>query len=213
MSWGGVRASFPVHLTPPHAIHGTLLERSWSVAEHGPGHARLEAELGEPWPFEGLVAHDITLYDDRLECRLELRSTGKTFPAIVGWHPWFAWTLRDRDGAVHGDRAQVHIPAGGMLRRGPGGLPDGSVERPMPDGPWDDCFVDLSGTPSVMWPGALRIAVESDAAYAVVLTERPEGLCIEPQTGPPNGLNDGVYTLVAPGTPLTASMRLRWEAM
>jgi galactose mutarotase-like enzyme len=54
--------------------------------------------------------------------------------------------------------------------------------------------------------------VLSDAPWVVVLTARPEGVCVEPQTGPPNGLNNGSYTLVEPGAPLVTTMTLAWAA-
>ena len=65
----------------------------------------------------------------------------------------------------------------------------------------------------VRWPGAFEIALESDAAYWVVYTEDAAGVCVEPQTGPPNGLNTGPFTLVEPGRPLIASMTLRWRRL
>jgi galactose mutarotase-like enzyme len=83
----------------------------------------------------------------------------------------------------------------------------------VPPGPWDDCFVDVTSPPVVRWPGALEITIESDATYWVVYTENADGVCVEPQTGPPNGLNTGDYTLVEPGRPLVASMTLRWRRL
>ena len=57
---------------------------------------------------------------------------------------------------------------------------------PQPPGPWDDTFVEIIGTPEIVWPGAARLTVESDAPYWTVYTEDEDGICIEPQTAPPN---------------------------
>ena len=35
LRWRGGEWHFPTDLTPPHAIHGTLLERPWSVVAGG----------------------------------------------------------------------------------------------------------------------------------------------------------------------------------
>jgi len=78
-----------------------------------------------------------------------------------------------------------------MMQRGENGLQNGKFMTPTPE-PWDDCFVDVKGTPSVLWPGAARLTVESDAPYWVVYTEDPEGVCIEPQSAPPNASNIGI---------------------
>jgi aldose 1-epimerase len=211
LRWAGAEHRFPTDVTPPHAIHGTLMEGAWAVKSAGAQDVDLVGTLDEPWPFGGSVGHRIRLFDDRLEARLEVRAADRPFPAIVGWHPWFARTLRDTTGAAHGGSAAVDLPASAMLRRGADGLPDGTVVRPVPPGPWDDCFTELREPPSVTWPGALRIAVESDARYVVVYTEHESGVCVEPQTGPPNGLNSGAYDLVEPGRPLVATMTLRWS--
>jgi galactose mutarotase-like enzyme len=100
-----------------------------------------------------------------------------------------------------------------MLRRGPDGIPTGEVVRPIPPEPWDDCFVELDRSPAVRWPGALEVTVASDAAWWVVFTEREEGVCVEPQTGPPNGLNTGECAVVEPGRPLVATMSIGWRPL
>jgi aldose 1-epimerase len=211
LGWAGAEHRFPTDIAPPHAIHGTLMGSRWEVVASTPDAVELAADLGEPWPFGGTAVHRVRLADDHLAATLEVRADTEAFPAIVGWHPWFARRLRDAAGTDHGRSAVVDIPAGAMLRRGADGLPDGTLARPIPPGPWDDCFAELSGPPSVTWEGALRIVVESDARFVVVYTEQESGVCVEPQTGPPNGLNTGEHAVVDPGHPLISTMTLRWS--
>ena len=211
LRWCGDERRFPTHLAPPHAIHGTLIERAWRVGGATARAMMLSADLDDPWPYGGSVTQRIRLEPDRLVAELEIRAATDPFPAIVGWHPWFARILRDADGTPRGGPVRVDLPAGAMLRRGGDGLPDGTVVRPIPPGPWDDCFTELTRPPAVVWPGALRIEVDSAARYAVVYTEQEPGVCVEPQTGPPNGLNTGECAVVEPGRPLVATMTLRWR--
>jgi aldose 1-epimerase len=212
LRWRGDKVPFPIDLMPPHAIHGTLLETPWAVTEAGPDKATLAADLGPPWPFGGRVIQRVRLEEDALRASLEVQAADRPMPAIVGWHPWFPRRLRNSSGATVGGPVEVDLRAGGMLRRGADGLPTGVVV-PVPPGPWDDCFVDVAPDPGVRWPGALELKVSSDLPFWVVFTEAETGVCIEPQSGPPDGLNTGQCAVVEPGRPLLAEMTLRWRRL
>ena len=191
---------------PPHAIHGTLLETPWDVVEAGPTYALLAAPLGPPWPFGGRAVHRVALGPDELVATLEVHAADLRFPAIVGWHPWFPRRL------ARGGAAILDLRAGSMLARGDDYLPSGDRVVPPP-GPWDDCFVDVAVPPIITWPGAIRLTISSDADHWVVYTMPDHALCVEPQTGPPNGLNTGPCAIVEPGRPLVATMTIRWERL
>ncbi len=213
LRWEGAEHRLPTHLIPPHAIHGTLLESAWEVVTAGPAEATMAADLVPPWPLGGRAVHRVRLTRDALHAELEVHAADRRMPAIVGWHPWFPRVLRDRDGGAVGEPVVVDLAAGAMLRRGLDGLPTGEVVRPIPLEPWDDCFVEVSGDPGVHWPGALELRIASDARFWVVYTEREEGVCVEPQTGPPNGLATGEHAVVEPGRPLVAAMTIRWRRL
>jgi aldose 1-epimerase len=155
----------------------------------------------------------VRLAADTLHAELEVHAGDRPMPAIVGWHPWFPRVLRDASGAAAGEPLVVDLAAGGMLRRGPDGLPTGEVVRPIPPGPWDDCFVEVAGSPGIHWPGALEVRIASDVPCWVVYTEREDAVCVEPQTGPPNGLNTGECAVVEPGSPLLAAMAITWRRL
>lgn len=213
LRWRGEEHRLPTHLVPPHAIHGTLLETAWDVVDAGPASATLAADLGPPWPFGGRVLHRISLGPTGLDAVLEVHAADRSMPAIVGWHPWFPRVLRRADGTPVGAPVVVNLAAEGMLLRDRDGLPSGEIVRPIPAEPWDDCFVEVVGSPGVTWPGALEVRLASEATFWVVYTEREEGVCVEPQTGPPNGLNTGECAVVEPGSPLVASMMLGWRRL
>ena len=48
------------------------------------------------------------------------------------------------------------------------------------------------GTPAIIWEDVARIDVECDAPWWVVYSEDSEGVCIEPQTAPPDAANLGI---------------------
>ena len=211
LRWRGAEHRLPTHLLPPHAIHGTLLESAWEVVVAGPDGVTLAADLVPPWPLGGRAVHRVQVTADTLHATLEVHAGDGPMPAIVGWHPWFPRVLRDRDGVAVGEPVVVDLAAGTMLRRGVDGLPTGELVRPVPPEPWDDCFVEVVGAPGVHWPGALEVRIVTDAPFWVVYTEREEGVCVEPQTGPPNGLATGEHAVVVPGAPLVAAMTIRWR--
>jgi len=188
---------------PPHAIHGTVLDRRWRQV----GGDAFTTDLGPDWPWPGTVTQVIRLSPDALELTVEVRTDGAAgvaFPASAGWHPWFRRSL------AHGHQARLHLSAATMLRRGPDGLPDGTLLSPPPDGPYDDCFTDLRAPTRIEWPGALTLTVESDCAYLVVYDERPDAVCVEPQTAPPNALEPPAFTVTG-DTPLRAWTRWSWS--
>lgn len=210
LRWNGAVYRFPTGLLPPHAIHGTLVGAAWEIRVPAGGTtAILEAPLGPAWPFGGRAVHRVTLAAESLTARLEVHAGERPFPAIAGWHPWFPRTLRGPGGAI-GDPVEVDVRARGMLLRGDDFLPTGEVV-PVPPGLLDDCLVGVGSPPVVRWPRAFEVTLESDAACWVVYTQHADGVCVEPQSGPPNGLNTGDFTLVEPGRPLVASMTLRWR--
>jgi aldose 1-epimerase len=190
----------------PHAIHGTLTGAAWKVAgAPADDHLALTARLTPPWPFRGRVLQRFRLEPSALHLSMELEAD-EPMPAWIGWHPWFR---RQVEGA---GPLELSVDPEWMLVRDREGIPTGGRVRPTPR-PWDDVFTGLHEAPRLRWPGLLRLSVESACPYWVIYDEQPHGLCVEPQTGPPDAGNwlpeDDV--LVEPGRPLTAAMTLRWE--
>ena len=176
----GEEFQLPTNLDPPHAMHGFGYTSSWR--EIGPGRALLEF----PPPFGGAsVEQTIEVLDDAVRWSLEYDPGKCNLPAWLGFHPWFPRDLG------HGDSAEVNFQAAVMLERGSDGIPTGVQTTPSKQ-PWDDIFTQIRGVPSVIWGGAARIDIESDAPWWVVYTEDHEGVCIEPETAPPDAANLGL---------------------
>jgi aldose 1-epimerase len=134
---------------------------------------------------------------------LELTTLDRPFPATVGWHPWFRRT-------IGGAQATLRVEAASMYERGPDHLPTGRLIEPS-RGPWDDAFTGMRAPVGITWGDQLRLTVESDLDHVVVYDEPAEALCVEPQSGPPDAFALGRAVVVAPGQPLTATMRWLWQ--
>ena len=169
----------PTVLDPPNALHGFGVTSSWQ--EIGPGRSLLHL----PKPYGGAtVEQTIEVLDDAIRWSLEYDANGCDIPVWMGMHPWFA-----RDLGVGGS-AELEFSAAKMLKR-VDGLPNGEIISPTPE-PWDDAFTEIRGTPAVVYEDIVRIDIESDAPWWVVYTEDPEGICVEPQTAPPDAANLGI---------------------
>jgi aldose 1-epimerase len=208
----GRDVQLPLNL-PPDAIHGTVFERPWEVGRATEDHVVLTTDLGPAWPFRGRVTQSIWLGQGGLDATLRLEAE-EPMPASLGWHPWFRRYLgAAAEGASH--EVDLVVDAASMFERGPDGLPTGSLVPPR-QRPWDDAFSGLRTAPIVRWPGALEITISSTADVWVVYDEAVEGVCVEPQTAPPDAINLASATgeepdVADPRAPMTTSMAWRWR--
>ncbi|MFJ6115399.1 aldose 1-epimerase [Streptomyces sp. NPDC092129] len=199
---GGTVHQMPLN-SPPHAIHGTARDGAWRVARADRAEAALTYDLVDPWPYVGRVTHLATLTDDSLTLTMSVETYESSFPAQIGWHPWFNRTLDGVD-------ARIDFSPAWQEERGDDHLPTGNRIDPRP-GPWDDCFGMPGGVDvAVLWPDRLELRVTSREEWVVVYDEQQEAVCVEPQTGPPNGLNT-LPRLVTPIEPLEASTTWSWR--
>ncbi|MFF4751615.1 aldose epimerase family protein [Streptomyces sp. NPDC002514] len=191
--------------SPPHAIHGTARDGAWRTARVLADEAVITYDLVEPWPYPGRVTQVFALTEDSLTLTLSVETYGSSFPAQVGWHPWFNRNLGGED-------VRLDFTPAWQEERGADHLPTGNRIEPRP-GPWDDCFGMPDGVDvTLTWPGQLELTVTSREQWAVVYDEQEAAVCVEPQTGPPNGLNT-LPRLVTPLEPLEATAAWRWRRL
>jgi aldose 1-epimerase len=205
------RHQLPIEM-PPHAIHGTVLDRAW----HRLDERSISTGLGPDWPFAGRAIQRFELRDGRFDFWLEIHAD-EPMPASMGWHPWFRRRLAasDAQGVATPDTltppVELDLDAGSMYVRDAFGIT--TLERIAPaPGPWDDCFTDLRRPPVLRWPGFLELTIDSDCRDWVVYTVPTEALCVEPQTAPPDALNLDP-AIVEPGRPLIAAMTWTWRSL
>ncbi|MET7452755.1 aldose 1-epimerase [Streptomyces sp. NPDC005574] len=202
---GGTLRQLPLN-SPPHAIHGTARDGAWRTARVSADEAVITYDLVDPWPHPGRVTQVVTLTPDTLTLGMAVETYETSFPAQIGWHPWFNRTLGDGEGA------RLDFTPAWQEERGDDHLPTGKRVEPRP-GPWDDCFGMPDGVDvTVTWPGRLELRVASREQWVVVYDEQEAAVCVEPQTGPPNGLNT-LPRLVTAIDPLEAATTWSWRRL
>jgi aldose 1-epimerase len=194
-------------LPPSHgewALHGTVLAASsqlLSLTSTDDGaEATTVTDLGSDWPWAGRLTSTWRVNTHGVTTVLTLEAKGQAFPGVVGWHPWFKRRLGD------GPAARWHLPNPRIAERLEAFRLSGRLTPlDLSSRVFDDAFLVEGQSASIEWPGHLRIDLTSSHPWFVVFDELSDFICIEPQTGPPNGINDGIVapvTIVAPGQPL-----------
>lgn len=217
VEWNGHVHPLPV-THDPWAIHGTALSQRALVLElmQDTHEARLVARIDEHpgWPWPMAVDIGWHLRPRELTTTITVHAHADPFPAVVGWHPWFRRQL-DVGGAL-----ELSMRATERLVRGADHLPTGEVAPyAAGEGPFDDAFRVPDGRATVSWPGVLAVDIASDSDWYVVFDELASCVCVEPQSGPPDGLrsadgsrgNWGGPAIASPGSPhvLTTTWTLR----
>jgi aldose 1-epimerase len=197
--FGGIERQLPINhhdgsgAERAHAIHGLAFDRAWDV--HDVPGTSCTCSIRLDWEFRGTATHTVALFDDRIVMTLMVESTGASFPAEVGWHPWF----RKPD--------RLDFAPTAMYERDEFGIPTGRLVPPSA-GPWDDCFVNtLPITLHYDRETAPSVTVLSGCDHVVVYDEPADATCVEPQSGPPDAFNLTPH-LVAPE--LTRTMTISW---
>lgn len=189
------------HNLGPHAIHGYGFTSVWEVVDDN----SLRLALPEPWPFRSTAAQRFELDDAGLTMRLSV-TAHEAMPVQLGWHPWFQRFLTAADGGRV--EADLRFGPAQMYAMDDAGMPTGELVA-QPEGPWDNCFVDLARTPTISWPGLVDLTLTSGCDHWVVYTEPIHGLCVEPQTAAPDVFNREPEVLEADET-RTAWFRIAW---
>jgi aldose 1-epimerase len=169
----------PTTFMPPHAINGFGFFSSWQ--DLGAGKQLLEL----PPPFAGAqVIQSFEVLDDGLRWCLEYEDNGCDLPFSLGFHPWLARDIGKSENAVLSFSANQillcdndYVPSGKFIKP-----TQSDMEKPL-----DDTFAQSSGVAEIVWAGAVRMRIESDAPYWQINTQDETGICIQPMSTPPNG--------------------------
>jgi galactose mutarotase-like enzyme len=234
VDWDG-RAWEVTPTAPPHALHGTVMDTPWLLSDVSSRTVRMETSLGPAWPTGGRLVHTIALDDDRLRLRLEVHAERDATPVILGWHPWFHRratrvvplgraaivrdsideTLRMTDvpRLLETGEVEVLVDARRRVALDADGLPTGALLEPRGD-PRDDVLLGVTRPPVVRYPGGPTLhLVAGGAAAWVVYTAHPDGVCVEPVTGLPDGINGGLLgepPVARPLNPVVATLEIVW---
>ena len=179
-------------VTNGHALHGTVMHETWTCSASSDNSAEFHTSLGDAWPFRGECTHRISLLPDRLRCELSVTAIDD-MPVQLGWHPWFQQGIADTD-------------FNAMLQRDAEGITTSQRVTPATEN-IDDCFLEPNKWPRVA-VGNTTIEIASDCPFWVRYDAPSDDVCIEPQSGPPNGINDAPLVLAA-GETFSRWMELR----
>jgi aldose 1-epimerase len=196
--WDGEQYQFPL-TSGAHANHGTAMHQTWTQLADG----EIESDLGEHWPFGGRVSQHFAVTDAAFTVHMTVTAEEVAMPAQLGWHPWYR---RQHDS---GAALEVKFAAGRIYATDDHQIPTGEL-LPVPDGPWDETFIDVTQTPILRWGDALTLSLSSNFDHWVVFTQPDHAVAIEPQSGAPNDLNRAPHIL-EPGESLTGWMTLAWD--
>lgn len=191
----------------PHAMHGVACMDHWDVLYSCQTSALFKLNLGDPWPFRGMVLQEIRLIDSQVVMKLTIITQGDSFPASAGWHPWF----KKQVGVNLSRPLLVSFHADWQEEPGNNEVPTGNRIPPQ-EGPWDDTFGFKSGTNvSLFWGDALQLNIESDGGYLTVFDKQPDATCVNTMTDRPNGINSSRVQVVTPENPLEITTALRFK--
>ena len=73
-SFKGIEHQLPRNMAP-HAIHGTVFDRPWSVDEIDTDRVVLSSDLGPDWPFAGRVTHEVVVTNNSLAPQIPIGGT------------------------------------------------------------------------------------------------------------------------------------------
>lgn len=159
-----------------HAIHGIGCRNEWTIIAQSTSSLVARLDLASAgWPYAAWSEQRVSLGPDFVHLEMSAHSEEREFPAQVGWHPWFRRP------------SSLDVSFDAMFVRDDAHLTTSDVVAPT-QGPWDDCFTGLRSCPRLVVDG-VTIELASTCDHWVLYTEREHGVCVEPQSGPPNAFN------------------------
>ncbi|MDA1280269.1 MAG: hypothetical protein O3B95_09580 [Chloroflexi bacterium] len=211
---------------PPHAIHGLVRDRVWTVSQQTESSVVLDIDLADPWPYAGHIEYSISLRARALIQTMRLTAApGETrpFPGGVGWHPWFKKSLGSGDMTIRADVAGQWQLDNTMTAQGTRSVSE-LVDRlqegtHIATGEVDGCFLAEPHAKTILsWP-ELRFTISSSATVTHLMFYSPEhAICVEPQTSTidaaqleERGVADTGHVLVEQSKPLIATTTWSWD--
>jgi aldose 1-epimerase len=211
----------------PDASHGLVRDQQWSVASATSSKAILTTGLDDPWPFKGRVVYEASLEGASLRQSIDIEAGEDevSFPAGLGWHPWFRRDLGTGLPSVFvpGQRSaweqRADFSATGV-QLGPEQAVDFRSGLVADQVGLDQCMTVEHGSEAVVdWPNAVRLAIHSSEVVShvhVYITR--DSICIEPESCTFNafrlaaeGIGDTGARQAEPGRPLSGSTRWSWD--
>jgi aldose 1-epimerase len=172
------------------ALHGFTLDQAVECTRISTGDdsALIEftADINE-WFAPLRILMQWRLHMNRVESTITVHTEStEPVPVIVGWHPWFVNSLGpSADLTVQTESAHLAIRQDAF--------PSGEFcEVRDFDAEYDDCFRIPSREVILHWGKELHLRIQNSHEWFVIYNGASNFMCIEPQSGPPNGLNNSL---------------------
>ena len=211
---------------PPHAMHGLVRKRQWSVRSTTANSVDMAIELTDPWPYKGRVEYSISLDGRTLLQTMRLIASPeetRAFPGGLGWHPWFNRSLGTGEPNIQADVVSEWELDDTMTALGTRSVTD-FVERlnrgtHFDTDEVDGCFLAGPGGKAVLsWPELTLTMTSSETLKHMMVYSPEHAICIEPQTATVDaarlderGITDTGHVLVDRSHPLIATTTWRWN--
>ena len=196
--------------------HGFARNLPWEVVAQGPSEAQLRLLPTEAtranFPFEFQLDYRFSLTGPCLRIEQRVHNPGPLpLPFGCGFHPYFHVPQAEKAAArieTAATRAFDNVTKQEVALAGPIDLSVKEVDLHLEDHGRADCALVLAGG------GRIEVSGSPELQRWVVWTlAGKEFVCLEPWTGPGDGLNTGRSLLVvAPGDTRTLWSALRWVA-
>lgn len=183
------------------AIHGTAAFSEGKVQNQSETSVEIVHETNDQWPVKMTITQRWTINKDQVKSYAKISCEKGEFPAEIGWHPWFRRQLNK------GKSAKFGIEAISQYVKDESSITLNETKN-IGVPPFDDAFDVPTGKGFIEWPEVLRIDFSSELNTFVIYDVPEDVFCIEPQTGPPNAINQAQH-VVTPASPLEASVL--WE--
>lgn len=198
-TWEGEVRRFPI-TADGHASHGLVHSVPWSPDGDATWRTRVSADA---WLGPLDLRQSFEMRHDGLTINLVAEAVDRPVPVTLGWHPWFR---REVDGC----EVELRLPDAALLEKDSQGIQTARRVSVGP-GPYNDAFVGHDGVVGLRWPNLVDLQMRTDGPVLVIYNEHPSGVCVEPQTGPPDEVNLERPRIAAPGSAVTLRVAVTWS--
>jgi aldose 1-epimerase len=183
------------------AFHGTVFLSEGKIRNQSDTSVEIVHKTNDKWPVKMEIVQKWSITSNFVKCQVTVSSTIGEFPAEIGWRPTFKRQLEKGKPAKFGIEAiSQYVKDESFFTL--------NKTKPIGIPPFDDAFDVPTGKGFIEWSDALRIDFSSDVDTFVIFDDQEDVFCIEPQTGPPDAINQARH-IISPGKPLEASVK--WE--
>lgn len=210
----------------PHAIHGTVMMKTWDIHSKEYDSITLKTDFGDLWPYDAEITYQIRLDENNLIHELTIKNNDSyRMPFSAGWHPWFNRNIGSGEvklffKEMYKWELENNIPTSRIDKSLSFNASNGFYPKP---GSLDDCFRIGDQSKTILkWP-EIELTIQSsiECGHLVVYTpsdDKSDLICVEPQTSTincfqlnKNGVGDTGILFLESGNSKSVSSKWSWS--